>query len=351
MIASHGASPAQSPLPPTIQIRDEGLTQPVILDGVAGRATRLTDGRQGEFANEGSLLRIRWADAEDTRYRFGGACYIPVARAPSDRQTPTHPQPAASTAVKTSDNATSRVRVAVVTAYYREPREQIERALTSVKAQSIPVDHIVVADGYPQDWIDDTKVRHIRLDTSHRDYGNTPRGIGALLAIAEDYDAICFLDADNWLEADHVEGALVTAQTVPGCDYVIARRYLRRPDETILPIADEPLDQHVDTNCFFFLKGAYHALPQFALIPRQMSSIGDRLFYKFVRKLNLKAVVMDRPTVNYHCLWESVYRIAGEAPPPGAKPNIDTSPISLWLSGLTPTEYRHVALRSGGELG
>lgn len=340
-------APSSANVPPTIQIREGGLTHPVILDSAAHRAIRLTDGRQGQFATEGQMLRIRWSESEDARYQFGGGCYVPFVRPPEERQSPAVPKPDAAPAEQVESDSLPINRIAVVTAYYREPRQQIERAIASVKGQSVASDHIVVADGNPQAWVDEANVRHIRLDTSHRDYGNTPRGVGALLAVSEDYDAICFLDADNWLEPDHVERAIATAKRYPGCDYVVARRFLRRPNETILPVPEEPIEQHVDTNCFFFLKGAFHALPQFALIPREMSSIGDRLFYKYIRKLGLVAAIVDRPTVNYHCLWESLYRFAGEPPPPDAKPNVDPAPIDRWLRSLTPTEYRYACLRCG----
>jgi hypothetical protein len=43
------------------------------------------------------------------------------------------------------------------------------------KLYIVHVDHIVIADGLPQDWINDEPVRHIKLDTSHNNFGNTPR--------------------------------------------------------------------------------------------------------------------------------------------------------------------------------
>ena len=91
-------------------------------------------------------------------------------------------------------------KIFFVTPYYKEDFKLIKRCLESVKNQSISCDHILIADGFPQKWIDDTGVRHLILDRSHGDAGNTPRGLGALLAIAEEYDGIGFLDADNWLE-------------------------------------------------------------------------------------------------------------------------------------------------------
>jgi len=69
-------------------------------------------------------------------------------------------------------------RVAVITPYYKEDRLVLERCLRSVRKQTVAVDHFLVSDGFPQDWLDHEEVRHFRLGKSHGDYGNTPRGIG-----------------------------------------------------------------------------------------------------------------------------------------------------------------------------
>jgi hypothetical protein len=236
-------------------------------------------------------------------------------------------------------------KFAIVTAYFKEDRPILERCIQSVRRQSLAADHIVVADGFPQDWLDETGVRHIRLDRPHGDYGNTARGVGALLAIAEEYVGIGFLDADNWLEPNHVSECLAAAMTPSGepYDYVIAQRNFKRPDETTLLVDDEP--GHVDTNCFFFLPGAFYAIPRFAGIPRALSSLGDRIFYQELSAQPLRATVLKKKTVNYLCLWESLYRAAGEAPPPGAKPDIDHQPLIAWLNGLSPAHRNAVARR------
>src|SRR5689334_20420519 len=105
-------------------------------------------------------------------------------------------------------------RYAFVTPYYKETRDCLERCIASVKQQTIPADHILVSDGFPQDWLDQADVRHVHLDRAHGDYGNTPRGIGSLMAVAEGYDGIGLLDADCWLEPDHLEHCLKQAEQV-----------------------------------------------------------------------------------------------------------------------------------------
>lgn len=233
------------------------------------------------------------------------------------------------------------MRYAIVTPYYKEPRDTLERCIRSVQNQTVVTDHIMVADGHPQDWIDATPARHLRLDCAHGDFGNTPRGLGATLAIAEQYDGVGLLDADNWLEPEHVATCVATfnaASTQHPVDYVIAKRYLRRLDETIMPIDDEPIEQHVDTNCFFFFPGSYPLVPHFALMPKQLSPIGDRIFYQAVRSRGLQSTVNTQRTVNYQCMWESIYLALGEPVPCGAKPNIDGAPIQAWINSRSPSE-------------
>jgi cellulose synthase/poly-beta-1,6-N-acetylglucosamine synthase-like glycosyltransferase len=228
-------------------------------------------------------------------------------------------------------------RYAIITPYYKEDRFLIERCIASVRAQSIATEHIVVADGHPQTWIDGAGVRHLKLDRSHGDFGNTPRGIGALLAISEGYGGIGLLDADNWLEHDHVEACLAAAQAEAAvCDYVVALRTFRRSDATIMPVLEE--QGHVDTNCYFFLRGAFCAIPHWAMMPKNLAPGGDRYFLAMMRSRPFVHAQMSRPTVNYLCGWESLYRSVGETPPPGAKPNIDATKVQRWLRSLDRRE-------------
>lgn len=227
-------------------------------------------------------------------------------------------------------------RYAVVTPYFKEERSVLERCFNSVQGQTLGADHFVIADGHPQAWIAQTGVRHIVLDRAHGDYGNAARGLGALLAVAEDYDGIAFLDADNWLDPDHIEHCMEAAERAPGghahCDYVLAQMRLRRPDETVLPAPQE--GGHVDTNCFFFLRGAFSTIPHWILMPKPLSSIGDRVFMRTLGTRHYRFERTTRPTVNYLCIWESVYRAINEQPPADAKPNITSDDADAWVNSL-----------------
>lgn len=89
------------------------------------------------------------------------------------------------------------MRVAVISAYYKESRHVLRKCHESVFAQAGDGTHFMVADGFPDADIDNWPgVVHIKIP-NRADYGDTPRGVGAASAATSGFDAICFLDADN----------------------------------------------------------------------------------------------------------------------------------------------------------
>lgn len=244
------------------------------------------------------------------------------------------------------------MRVAVITPYYKEPREWLQRCIDSVRAQTHACDHLLVADGHPQDWVDATGVRHLRLDRPHADYGNTPRSIGAQLAVAEGYDAVAFLDADNWYAPDHVASCVAVAES-SGADVVASGRQFVREDASVIPFAtrEDTSGEHVDTNCLFLLFGAFHTLPRWLLMPKPMSMLGDRYVLQSMRDEGLKEARSTAPTVNYLCGWADVYRAVGEAPPAFAKEGIPLARLGQWLRRLSAEDFEQVYRLSGCRVG
>jgi hypothetical protein len=239
-------------------------------------------------------------------------------------------------------------RYAIITPYYKEEQRLIERCINSVRAQTVPADHFLVSDGHPQAWIDDASVRHFKLDRNHGDVGNTPRGVGGLIAIAEGYSGIGLLDADNWLEPNHVETCLDAAEESAPCDYVIARRTFRRPDETAMPIPEQ--EGHVDTNCFFFLQGSFCVIPHWGMMPNAygLGLFGDRYFYAALQRQPFNFAKVSRATVNYHCMWASLYWMIGENPPAEAHWDRDLSQAEQWLESLESREKVIFSRLTGG---
>lgn len=84
------------------------------------------------------------------------------------------------------------MKVAVVTPYFREPTETLRRCIDSVRAQTHPCVHYLVADGHRNSTYDDRgpALRHLALPVAHGDYGGVARTVGSLRAAADGCDAI-----------------------------------------------------------------------------------------------------------------------------------------------------------------
>ena len=244
---------------------------------------------------------------------------------------------------------TAEPRPAIVTPYCREDRAVLERCIASVAAQTVPSDHILVADGHPPHWVDalaesNRAVTHLKLDRAHGDFGNVARGIGGLLAAGRGATAIGFLDADNAIDVDHVERCLAAAAAMPDCDYVAARRRFVTPDGLPLPVAEDR--DVLDTNCLFLMPGAFAAIGHWATMPRQLSPVGDRIFAAALIRRGYIAARTAEPSVTYTSLWAPQYAALGLPAPEGAK-GIDTAAIRDWLVGLD-TRQRTIVDRLAG---
>lgn len=220
---------------------------------------------------------------------------------------------------------TEQLRVAVVTPYYREPAAILRRCMESVQAQSYPhVVHYMVADGVPQpelmaEW---PRVHHISLPHGHANFGSTPRGIGALCALADNFDVVCFLDADNLFLSDHV-GSMVQvyeqarASGAP-VDAVFASRYMFLPGREhlrIVPRGEGRGSAFVDTNCMSLSRSAGFLWGAWCQMPRSLAPICDRAMCKLMQDHKLQVAWTERPTVLYESNWKQTYLQAGLAPP------------------------------------
>ena len=144
------------------------------------------------------------------------------------------------------------MRVAVVTPYYRETDDVLQACLASVRDQTHPsCRHFLVADGHPNLLVAGWDVRHIVLPIAHGDNGNLARCVGAMAAAAEDFEAIAFLDADNWYRSDHL-ARMVELHRSTGAAVCTSSRSIHRPDGSVLfdrdpEASDRP--SYVDTSC------------------------------------------------------------------------------------------------------
>ena len=195
----------------------------------------------------------------------------------------------------------------IVTPYATEPREMIERCIASVRAQTVPVHHLLVADGNPRPWISQAGVKHAALDRRYNDWGNTPRAYGMKNAAEGGASFIALLDVDNVYDPDHIESCLDTLRRYPGADLIASRRRFVRynPDGTYTSSSaiDEPQSEHIDTSCFFFLPGAYElARYMWANGPQECARYRysvDRHVYGALKAANKFIAFTNRETVTY----------------------------------------------------
>jgi len=213
-------------------------------------------------------------------------------------------------------------RIAVITPYFQEPLEMIRRCHDSVLSQGADVHHILLADGHRRSEIDQWQVTHLSLPPL-ADWGNTPRMIGAAVAAAQRYEGICFLDADNWFEPEHVQTLFALAQTTKAA-VVTCARMLRRPDGSALGICTESDGARFnDTNCYLLLPKSFALLGNWCFQDDPRSApIGDRYFWRAIVQSGLARHHSPLATINYVTRYFTHYLQRGEVPPPGARTNV-----------------------------
>ncbi len=209
------------------------------------------------------------------------------------------------------------MKIAMITPYHGEPVGILKRCHSSVAAQTYPgVTHIMIADGEPHPWCKTVPVEHMILPQAHADAGATPRALAAISAFARGYDAIGFIDADNWIDPDHAENMVKTLSNTNG-DGVIATRRIHALDGSELYVDNIESNgvNMVDTNCMFLTKKSLHLMTYWVTEPSQRLW-SDRAFWNVVKQANLTITRCTKPTVAYVSRWAWHYQHAGVTIPP-----------------------------------
>ncbi len=224
-------------------------------------------------------------------------------------------------------------RIAVVTPYYKEDRAVLEQCRESVFAQSYPCDHIAVADGFPIALFDDDAPRtlHVKLPQANADNGNTPRAIGGILAEAYGYDAVAYLDADNWFEPPHIE-KLVAMHKKTRAPLVCCKRKFYDLGGVEMNITEpgENANRHVDTSCWLVFRPAFSLLRAW-LMPKILGPVCDRIFLQKAIHDRFRIAPTPDRTVCFRTQYTYHYRMAGMAIPPGTKTPRDVFKVNDYL--------------------
>jgi glycosyltransferase involved in cell wall biosynthesis len=228
------------------------------------------------------------------------------------------------------------LKVAVVTPYHREPTEWLAQCIASVAAQTYPCTHMLVADGFPRPELVPPTALHIVLPRAHADNGNTPRAIGSMSAIGQGFDAIAYLDADNWYDPGFIE-AMVKLQVVTGAAFCSAGRSIHRADGALMLVdkTESNAKTLVDTSCMFLTRRGFPVVSVWALMPKQMSAACDSVFFRAVIARRLPRAHEPRPLVAFRTQYAAHYAAIGEPPPADAKTIDETERCFAWWRGLT----------------
>jgi len=283
--------------------------------------------RASALAEGGDLFALKTTYAP-RKVQFILAPFAPLPPPPAPvKPTPAEPALAAP-AVQTAPS----FRIAVVTPYYKETTEILTECHDSVAGQSIPATHFLVADGHPNPTVAGWHgIEHQVLSRPHANNGNTPRAIGSLSAIAQDFDAIAYLDADNWFRFDHLERMLDLHRS-QGATICTSNRTMHRPDGSLL-YCDLENDgvTFVDTSCFFLTRRAFRLTSLWGMMPNKLAPLCDRIFWQAVQNSRLSRAHSREATVAFRSRYASHYHFCGEEPPPDAvSPEQFSRPARWW---------------------
>ena len=213
------------------------------------------------------------------------------------------------------------MRIAVVTPSYQTKTEWIEKCIASVANQTYRnVFHVIVSDGCGSQAIEQfPDVEFIALPKNIGDYGDTPRSLGSIYALAKGADAIAYLDADNWYDPEHLE-SLIKLHRSTGADVVTSYRLLVQLDGQPLGVC--PHSDGIafsDTSCMLFTKAASEVATSWWTIPKAYHALDDRVIWDRVIKNNHSISCTRNATMCYRTAFEHHYRMFDTAPPKESK--------------------------------
>ena len=230
-------------------------------------------------------------------------------------------------------------RVAVITPYCSESVELLRRCHGSVCAQNYACTHFLVADGPGLPELANWNCRHIVLGVGHGDNGNTPRSIGAMAAMNEGFDAVAFLDADNWFSPGHILAA-IQCQAAFSAAVVFSDRHIVFPDGQRLTLQpdEDRLHRMADTSCMVVFEAAFSSLALWAQMPRQLAPQCDRVMFTHLMATQ-NCAWTNKPTMFFETWYAGHFLAAGLLPPATAK-FLELQPAAAWQEAARAFRWR-----------
>jgi glycosyltransferase involved in cell wall biosynthesis len=211
------------------------------------------------------------------------------------------------------------MKIAVVTPSYQTPPDYLGRCLSSVAKQTVAVTHYLICDGDEPSVLPMPGVRLIRLPAPHGDNGNAARAIGSVAAIADDVDAIAYLDSDNWFDPRHIESLLRLQHRSSAVVCTSSRDLYDLKGELLGPCFEVDGETFVDTSCMVFFRPAFDLVAEWYRMPKALSPICDRVVWDAVKRGKFSRSHTAERTLNFTSRYAIHYHKFGKTPPPDAK--------------------------------
>ena len=212
------------------------------------------------------------------------------------------------------------MKIAVVTPVFGTPAAWLHQCLESVRGQTLPATHFLVNDGdltiAREDYVG---VEYFSLPGPHLDNGNAARSVGSISAIIRGFDAIAYLDADNWYEPDHLQELVQKHQETGASVCTAAHQIVDLEGHYLGPCPETDGEKLVDTSSFFLTRKAFGLVAIWYQMPRKLSPICDRVVWKAVHDRALSRAHSSKATVNFRTNYASHYTYFRKPVPVGAK--------------------------------
>lgn len=218
-----------------------------------------------------------------------------------------------------SSHGKEPMRVAVITALFQPRADWLKRCCNSVRDQIHACTHILVSDGDGPCPIQDFAGQFIQLGHNHNDWGNTPRSIGGLSAAAQGFDAMLWLDQDNWLYPHHVSSLVALHRQTQHPVCTSSRDLYHLNGQRLGPCQHTDGVRFVDANCFLLTRPAYGLIAVWSLMPSAWHVCSDVFFFAMIKKQGIQTAHFPHPTMGYTATRDHLYHSFGVAPPPGVK--------------------------------
>lgn len=200
------------------------------------------------------------------------------------------------------------LRVAVVTAVYKPNLDWLRQCHDSVRAQQYPCTHLMVSDGSGPNPMGDFQGQFIELRHNHSDWGDSPRALGSLSAFGQGFDAVAWLDQDNWLEPNHIR-TLIELQLATQAPVCVSRRNLHALDSRHIGLCPESDGvDFADLNTYLMTRAAFTATQELTRMPARFHTVGDCWLWLRLPQLKLKVACTGQATVAYRSPYPGHYQ-------------------------------------------